>query len=111
MLPINEARTETTASPQLRIPLICTPALGAMQGDSGAPTTLRGVRGAAPEDRRRVSIFARAVSKLVNLDIATSLLALVPQFEGSPSVQALILMGFWMASGVGVGLLRSNLRW
>jgi hypothetical protein len=107
MIPTNDARKATTASPQPKIPLICTAAGGAIQGESGAPPMLRGVRGAATDDQGRASIFARAVSKLVNPNIATSLLALLPQFEGCPSLQALILIVFSIASGTGAGLLQS----
>jgi threonine/homoserine/homoserine lactone efflux protein len=49
-----------------------------------------------------------SLSRLFNPNIVTFLLGILPQFDGSPGVQALILGLFSIASGTAVNLLKTT---
>jgi threonine/homoserine/homoserine lactone efflux protein len=51
-----------------------------------------------------------SLSRLFNPKIVTFLLGILPQFDGSPGVQALLLSLFYIASGTALEVLTWSVR-
>jgi threonine/homoserine/homoserine lactone efflux protein len=60
--------------------------------------------------RRRPRLFASGFSMSFGPKITCFLLALLPQFEGSPALQSLFMSLFFIASGTAANLLRTLFR-
>jgi threonine/homoserine/homoserine lactone efflux protein len=56
---------------------------------------------------RHGHLVEHALSRLFNSKTTTFLLAIFPQFEGSPALQSLIMSLFLVASGTATHLLKS----
>jgi threonine/homoserine/homoserine lactone efflux protein len=65
------------------------------------------VNGNARMIERRSHLVESALARLFNSKTTTFLLAIFPQFEGSPALQSLIMSLFLVASGTATHLLKA----